>query len=159
MHKDFICFGKRSEMFSDLVYKAQFFGFPSTRSIAGYLGVSTRTVERWCVSNNAPDSVWRLLLLATGDLGALHPEWKGWVIKSNGLFDPEGRRVDRTTFELCSYDGTPATKARQRANEAERTLKFFTEALAGFLASQPSSKPVPIKVMAADGTEYVLSPA
>ncbi|WP_425600621.1 DUF3653 domain-containing protein [Pinirhizobacter soli] len=34
-------------------------------------------------------------ILRCGDLGALQPEWEGWVINRNGLFPPDGRRFDQ----------------------------------------------------------------
>lgn len=158
MNKDFIFFGRHSDSWRDLVEKAGLYGFPSSRSVANYLGVSTRTVERWIKANDAPDYAWRLLLFITGDMGAVYPDWEGWRVVKDELYDPHGFRVNKTTFEHCNGGGTLVSQARRQALDAERKLSRFTEILAGFMVHMSTPKPKTVRLRGADGTEYVLPP-
>lgn len=67
-----------------------------TRNLDGLLpsdfqrlfGVSRRTALRWFQVGARPQFAALARLLATGDLGALAPEWRGWVLRGGQLFDP-----------------------------------------------------------------------
>ncbi|WP_448097659.1 VC1465 family Xer recombination activation factor [Luteibacter yeojuensis] len=63
------------------------------KTAAKYLGVCLRTIRHWDAGRNrVPWSVVRLLrVLRCGGLGALVPEWSGWIIKRGKIFSPDGR--------------------------------------------------------------------
>src|SRR6478735_924718 len=67
--------------------------YPADRapeSIARACGVSIRTARRWKASGSMPAIyLLGLQLLEEGDLGALHPAWRGWCLRRDQLFSPE----------------------------------------------------------------------
>jgi len=67
----------------------------SRRACAEYLGCSVSTVRAWDRGRNrVPWSAVRLLrLLRLGDLGALHDDWTGWVVRGRMLVTPEGHAL------------------------------------------------------------------
>lgn len=68
--------------------------FMSRKTCAEFLGVSVRTVRYWDAGQHrVPWSAVRLLRLKrTGDLGALHDGWAGWIIneRTAELVSPNG---------------------------------------------------------------------
>ena len=60
----------------------------STKDAARLFEVTERTIRNWD-RRGAPRLAMRLLCEVEGRLDALHPDWKGWTISTNGkLYGP-----------------------------------------------------------------------
>ena len=64
------------------------FLFLSVSDIARICGVSLKTAKRWKSGTTCPPPYVAMIL--RGNLGALDPEWAGWVLKAGKLYSPEG---------------------------------------------------------------------
>lgn len=61
-----------------------------------------------------------LRLFRLGDLGALRPEWRGWVLNRNGMVSPEGRVYDRGNLAWWSLTCRQAEAWREARSQAGR---------------------------------------
>lgn len=66
---------------------------PPASLIAAALGVSARTARRWLQTRRFPD--WSLIAWAAlaGDLGAFHPDWRGYRLVADRIVTPEGAEL------------------------------------------------------------------
>lgn len=66
--------------------------FWTVAGLTGRLGVSVATLSRWKRTRRTPR--WALLLIAilSGDLTAIDPAFRGWLIRAGELVTPEGWR-------------------------------------------------------------------
>ncbi len=69
--------------------------FLSREACAGELGVSVRTIRHWDTGRNrVPWSAIRLLrLMRGGDLEQLSPDWRGYVLRGDTIWTPEGHSL------------------------------------------------------------------
>lgn len=62
-------------------------------SIARACGVTVRTAWRWKRAGHMPAAyALGLQLLEDGDLGALSPAWRGWVLRRDEIISPDNWR-------------------------------------------------------------------
>lgn len=66
------------------------YGLPAV-SLAQAAGVSLDTARRWKRQHRIPPQAARLVALwLRGDLGAIDPAWRGFTVRSDGLWTPYG---------------------------------------------------------------------
>jgi hypothetical protein len=86
------------------------------RELASLTGASERTARRWIATGRMPAALaLAVSLLASGDLGTVWPEWRGWRIVRGELTSPEG-----WTFRPGEIAALPLLEAAHR--EAQRAL-------------------------------------
>src|SRR5579872_5049353 len=66
---------------------------PPAKDLAALCGVDISTARRWrrratCLPKSA-------LIILTGDLGYLSPEWRGWRIRGSEIISPDGWTINR----------------------------------------------------------------
>lgn len=66
---------------------------PSAKEIARICGVSLKTARRWKKGTICPPRT--ALMILSGDLGYLSPEWRGWRIRGNEITSPYGWTISR----------------------------------------------------------------
>lgn len=102
------------------------YGIP-VKDIARICGVDLSTARRWKREATCPPKT--ALMLLTGDLGMLHPDWAGWTLKRGLLCSPEGweatpghvRGLQMINATLAAYRSENASlKSAVRHLEAER---------------------------------------
>jgi transcriptional regulator with XRE-family HTH domain len=62
-------------------------------AVAELCGVSLRTITNWD-RDGAPETAMAVLRLSSRDLGAFHPDWRGFTIGRNGkLYGPDRLQI------------------------------------------------------------------
>lgn len=85
-------------------------------SLARALGVPIRTVRNWRKAGTMPAVyVLGLALVEDGDLGAVAPGWRGWMLKPHAIVSPDGWE-----FEPGQIQAAPIL--RQLVGELRRQL-------------------------------------
>lgn len=87
------------------MFRDELLGQFTVATLADYLAdTSLRTVQRWHAQDRAPAAVIKLLQCLRGDLGLIHPDWAGWLLKKDGfLWSPEDRRFDYGELRALQY--------------------------------------------------------
>jgi transcriptional regulator with XRE-family HTH domain len=103
--------------------------------VAELCGVSLRTITNWD-RDNAPAMAMTILRLSSRDLGAFHPDWRGFTIGRNGkLYGPE--RLQLSAEHLRHYPAflrqlerleAEAHRQKQSAPSLSDTLKGWIKA-------------------------------
>jgi hypothetical protein len=82
----------------------------SAERIAHETGVDITTARRWKRQRKLPQAMKKLLKLLSGDLGAIHPKWKGWRLDVDGrLWTQEYAKL---SFQPADIWGIPLLRAR-----------------------------------------------
>jgi hypothetical protein len=98
----------------------------NVNEIARICQVDLATARRWKRGATCPPK--SALMLITGDLGCLHPDWAGWTMKRGLLVSPEGweakpghvRGLQMINATLAAYRSENASlKAAVRYLEAQ----------------------------------------
>lgn len=94
-------------------------------TLADYLAdTSLRTVQRWYQQDRAPVAVIKLLQCLKGDLGMIHPDWSGWLLKEDGLiWSPEGRYFDCGEMRAWQYRYAMISELKQHNAELKNKIK------------------------------------
>jgi hypothetical protein len=70
----------------------EIYGIPISE-LARICHVSLKTAGRWKAGTTCPPQ--SAMLLLSGDLGSLDPEWRGWRVRGGVLHSPEGWEISR----------------------------------------------------------------
>jgi hypothetical protein len=70
----------------------EIYGIPISE-LARICHVSLKTAGRWKAGTTCPPQ--SAMLLLSGDLGSLDPEWRGWLVRGGVLHSPEGWEISR----------------------------------------------------------------
>lgn len=108
------------------MFRESLLGVFTVGMLADYLGdTSLRTVQRWAAADKAPQSVCIMLALLGGDLGLIHPDWRGWRLKKDGfIWSPEGRHFDPGELRAFQYYYARVSALEQRLAEPDHLIKI-----------------------------------
>jgi Phage protein len=77
-----------------------FYGYPD-ELVARWCGVTPSAVRQYKNGKRRPSKAVVRLFMLHRDRRVLGPEWKGWILKPDGIVDPDGNETSRS--QLHNY--------------------------------------------------------
>ena len=71
-----------------------FYGYPA-ELVAHWCGVSVATARLYKRGKRKPSRTVTRLFLLHRERQVLGPEWRGWIVKADGIVDPDGNEIPR----------------------------------------------------------------
>jgi len=71
-----------------------FHGYPA-ETIARWCGVSVNTARAYKAGRRRPSAAVTRLFMLHRERRVLGPQWRGWLVKDDGIVDPDGNETSR----------------------------------------------------------------
>ena len=105
-----------------------FHGYPA-HLIADWCGVTLATARRYKSGKQKPPKPLAKLFLLHRDRQVLGPQWRGWIVKPEGIVDPDGNETSRS--QLHNYFWIVQFARRMAYDREDGASIEFEKLLAG----------------------------
>jgi len=103
-----------------------FHGYPA-ELIAEWCGVSLNTAQAYKSGRRRPSRVVMRLFTLHRDRRVLGPSWKGWIVKPDGIVDPDGNETTRS--QLHNYFWIVQMARQMAADRGDKAQDEFYKLL------------------------------